>query len=134
MPSSAPGGSFGRVFGLHGNGSEDSTKEDEIVEEDEDEVDVVDEEAEESAAIMSCGCMFSTSATDNRSTVLSSALMSVATAVTIALLRITKRTSSFLESAAISWACIFMRVAPDRVWKEFSLLDGAIIDGSSLVP
>ena len=125
MSSSAPSGSFGRVFGLHGNGSEDSSKEDEeedAVEEDEDEAD----EAEESAAIMSCGCMFRTSDTDSRSTVLSSA-HSVATAVTIALLRITKRTSSFLESVAISCVCIFMRAAPDRVWKEFFLLDGAIV-------
>ena len=51
----------------------------------------------------------------------------MATAATIALLRITRRTSSFLESAAISWACIFMRAAPDRVWKEFSILVGAIV-------
>ena len=70
--------------------------------------------------------MFRTSDTDSRSTVLSSAL-SVATAVTIALLRRTKRTSSLLESSAISWACIFMSAVPDRVWKEFSILVGGAV-------
>ena len=73
MSSSAPGGSFGRVFGLHGNGSEDSSNEDEddedeVYEDEDDEEDnEADEEAgEESAVIISCGCMFRTSDTDSR--------------------------------------------------------------------
>ena len=128
MSSSAPGGSFGRVFGLHGNGSEDSSKEEDKDDAEADEVDAEVDEAEVSAAIMSCGCMFRTSDTDSRSTVLLLSALSVATAVTIARLRITKRSSSFLESAAISCVCIFMSAVPDRVWKEFSILVvGAIV-------
>ena len=45
MSSSAPGGSFGRVFGLHGNGS-DGSKEEEVEDEEEDD----DEEDEEAMA------------------------------------------------------------------------------------
>ena len=37
MSSKAPGGSFGRVFGLHGNGSEGSSKEFDEDEEEDDE-------------------------------------------------------------------------------------------------
>ena len=77
MSSSAPGGSFGRVFGLHGNGSDDSIREDDEEFEDEEDEGEVEEDDElesaaggESAAIMSCGCMFRTSDTDSRSTVL----------------------------------------------------------------
>ena len=52
MSSSAPGGSLGRVFGLHGNGSDGSK---EI--EEEKEVKIADVPCFESAVVISWGCM-----------------------------------------------------------------------------
>ena len=102
MSSSAPDGSFGRVFGLHGKGSEGSK-----------EVDGGEASCSESAAI-SWGCMFRTFATDRG---LAGSVLNVAMAVTIALLRNARDSSSSLESAAISRGSIFIKAAPDRVSK-----------------
>ena len=51
MSSSAPGGSLGRVFGLHGNGSDGSKEEVDVEGEDEEEDDEEDDDDDEKEAM-----------------------------------------------------------------------------------